>query len=124
MLTCLEVHNHPKDLYFRVGRSASNPEKWAMELTRGPGHGFKLLISSEPAFTSQENVVNSIRELLLSIQKIAVEELSKPESLFTKICGNISDVKDPNDVLNPALIDRICADLSRQEYAQTWTYGL
>lgn len=60
-LTVLEIYTNPANLEFQIAESEG---KYAVMVTRGPGHKFKLLLTTEAVFEKREVAIDSIRAVL------------------------------------------------------------
>lgn len=129
LMTALEMYNHPGDLYFGIVRGIVDHNKWGILITRGPGHHFKLLVTSEPVFESALDAANDLKDLLDQIQSIAEGSLKNPSDSSSGLIVAICSGRQPRTELNclsKTLIDRIMQDVVREpDYcAMTYKYGL
>ena len=102
--TALEIFSNPNDLSFTVGRN-NEYEKFTILIMRGPGHNFKLLLTSEPQFESIEDAVGVIKEVLNSVCESS-----------RKFTGNHNEV----NTLNEEMIERILTSLKKTKHANTY----
>lgn len=100
----LEIYSNPADLQIFVGEDAETKE-WGFAITRGPGHNFKPILSSQPFAKTLAEVVDGVRTLLQNVC-IMVEKETFPG--------------DPSTCLTPELINRIGEDLLRNKVANTF----
>jgi hypothetical protein len=98
-LTALEICTNPTDLEFQVAESKG---KHAIMITRGPGHRFKLLLTTEAVFESRTVAVSTIRSVL----DVALKE---GKSAFGEALG----------MLDQETIDHIIQDLQEQGSCST-----
>ena len=115
LMTALEINNHPSDLYVQIGKPQGS-EQYAIQVSRGPGHSYKMLISSQPFADTVEQAVEQVKALLKGIHSAAEDQMNDAESPTTKI---LSGVTDRSKTLTPDLIDRIIAELREHQYADT-----
>lgn len=59
MMTALEIVTNPKDLQILLTQDKVNG-KYAIVIYRGPGHNFKLLISSIPYFEKIDSALDEV----------------------------------------------------------------
>lgn len=98
-LTVLEIYTNPADLEFKIAESEG---KYGVMVTRGPGHKFKLLLTTEAVFEKHAVAVDSIRAVL----DAALRE------------GKENFHKDPG-VLNQQAVDRILRELKEKSSCST-----
>ncbi len=101
MLTLAEIYSNPSDLDFSIIQENG---KFAAFIRRGPGHRFKLLMSSEPSFATVDAAVAVIKETLDLVLKKGKEIFSAREQ-----------------DLNQALVDKILEDLKKMQGATTYS---
>jgi hypothetical protein len=98
-MTVLEIYSNPADLEFQI---AETEGKHAIMVTRGPGHRFKLLLTTEAVFESRTVAVSAIRSVL----DVALKE---GKSAFGETLG----------MLDQETIDHIIQDLQEQGSCST-----
>jgi hypothetical protein len=118
-MEALEIFTHPDDLEFTIEKEKDG-SKYCVLITRGPGHNFKLLISSTFYFEAPEKAVESIKGILESIQQFAIEEFADESSLTSMICNPEKIKVDENSMLSSGLITRIIDELRQHQVASTY----
>jgi hypothetical protein len=98
-MTALEIYSNPADIEFLIAQSEG---KHAIMVTRGPGHRFKPLLSTEAVFESRATAVTIIRSVL----DVALKE---GKSAFD----------DALEMLDQETIDHIIQDLQEQGSCST-----
>ena len=120
MITGLEIYTQPDDLQFVVGESEREKGKYGILISRGPGHRFKILISTPCAFDSREAAVGAVLDLLAAVCEAAKKELGNPSSFIAAIVNpNGRPVEDAN-VLTQERIEKIVEDLRAGRVANTY----
>lgn len=98
-LTVLEIYTNPTDLEFTIAESGG---KHGVMVTRGPGHKFKLLLTTEAVFDKHEVAVDSIRAVLDAALREGKENFGE----------------EPG-VLNQETVDHILLDLTQKKFCST-----
>jgi len=98
-LTVLEIYTNPADLEFQIAESGG---KYAVMVTRGPGHRFKLLLTTEAVFEKREIAIDSIRAVLDAA-------LSEGKQAFSEQTG----------ALNQENVNRILHELAEKSSCST-----
>lgn len=80
-LTVLEIYTNPADLEFTIGSSEG---KWGVLISRGPGHKFKPLLSTEAVFTERDTAVQAIRSVLNSALEEGMRNFPGEQGMLTK----------------------------------------
>lgn len=116
--TGLEIFTQANDLQIIIGESEG---KHAVVLSRGPGHRFKLLLSSEPVFDTRDDAVESIIEVLKFTCEKAKETLTDPTNILASIVNpaNLS-VEQMQNVLTDEHLRRIEEELRANGVANTY----
>lgn len=118
--TALEIYTNPGDLEITVGQEEESG-KFAIGIYRGPGHNFKLMISSVPFAESLEDAIEVIRKEVLELSMHAIEkDLEDPESFISQYLNPDGAEIDQSKVLNPGLISRILDELRQHRIASTY----
>ena len=117
--TALEIFTNPSDLEISIGQEKSGG-KFAIFISRGPGHDFKILLSSQPFAESTEAAVKAVGEILESIRKAATDTLGDKENPLTQILNPDGQAIDQSKALNPDLIRRILEELRKHKRAGTY----
>ena len=123
-ITALEIFSNPGDLEFAVAQDKEVDGKWAIGICRGPGHNYKILITSEPFAETLDAALDSVKETLDSIYEAVTAELGDPTSLATGILNPDSREIHPSNTLNPELIARIMVELREKQQASTCTMNV
>jgi len=118
MLTAMEINNHPNDLYIQIGQEVQDG-KYAFALSRGPGHNFKLLISTIPFAETLDEAVEGVKNLLNGIHEVTTKELHNKESILANIINPGGHEIDVSYTLNPNLINMILDELLKNHVANT-----
>lgn len=100
MITLTEIYTNPRDLGFSVNQENG---KFAAFIRRGPGHRFKLLMSSEHRFATADMAIAAIEETLDLV-------LKKGKEIF----------RTGDQDLTQVLIDKIVEDLTKYRGASTY----
>ena len=119
MSTSLEVFTNPSDLEISIGQEKSGG-KYAIFISRGPGHDFKILLSSQPFAESMEAAVKAVGEILESIRQAATNTLGDKENPISQILNSGGQEIDQSKALNPDLIQRILEELRKHKRAGTY----
>ncbi len=119
MSTCLEMYTNPHDLSFTIGQ-VEQGGKFAIAITRGPGHRFKLLISSVPFAESREKAADAVKEVLDTVARAASEGLADRSSFASQIINPDGKKIDPSRILNSSLIGWIYEELKKGNPAGTY----
>jgi len=120
-LTALEIFTNPNDLRLSVVREEGKGEsgKYAILITRGPGHSFKLLLSSQPFAATVDEAARDIGEILEFIRQNATKDLERPDDGLAQFLNPGGQPVDQSRVLNEELIDRILIELRAHRFADT-----
>jgi hypothetical protein len=103
-LTGLEIFTNPNDLEIMIGQD-SHSGKFAMSVSRGPGHNFKPLLTSTPFAETFEGAVDAVKEVLAGIEQAISKEWTG----------------DRSAVLTADLIVLVVEELRRNKKASTYT---
>lgn len=120
MSTALEIFTNPKDLEIVVSRE-KNGDKYAFLITRGPGHNFKMILSSNPFTENFEEVLKAIRETLEKIQQKMTEEFEDSKSLVSRYLRSSDEPLDQSKILSNSLINQIMDNLRENQITSTYT---
>ncbi len=123
-ITALEILTNPNNLEIIIGQQKSSG-KYAIAIMRGPGHNFKMLLSSEPVIEDFEDVLKTVKETLEAIQQAMTKKLENPESIIGLIGKGMilnadNQTIDHSKVLNSDLINRIVDELREHKIASTY----
>ena len=90
LLTAMELFTHPEDLFLMVFQPKGQ-DKWGVQIARGQGHDYKLLLSNgldEPAhWNTRQEAVDAICETLVTVIQVASEELQNASSLVAAVAN-------------------------------------
>lgn len=118
-VTALEINNHPDDLQVSIYNvEEKGISKYGIIVCRGPGHNYKLLVTSIPFASTIAQAVDEVKNLLTGIHLWATETLSDSDSPIAQIV-NPSGQVDVSQTLNPDLISRIIDELCKHQVADT-----
>ena len=115
--TALEIFTQPDDLEFSIG---CKDDKWAIMVTRGPGHNFKLLITTEPVFESKDAAIKVVEELLDGICQGYESELTDPSSLAAQFVNPEDRSLENANVLTAERREWIIQELKANDTAGTY----
>jgi len=121
VMTVLEIFNHPDDLAVEIPKE-KNGSKFAILISRGPGHNYKMLLSSKPVFETFDSAIDSVEKILKEIMEYGKKEVVNKESLIYAIVnpdGLELDQIDESGILNAGLITRIMDELRKKQCADT-----
>lgn len=121
LLTAMEVANQYHDLYISVGKSDSTG-KFAFLISRGPGHNFKPLLSTNAAFENAGEAIVAVGNILNFVCQIIKKEIvEKTDGGWT------ADITNPGnrpieelDILNDQKVEQILVALRAKGVANTW----
>lgn len=65
-VTAFEIYSHPRDLCVVLGQHGGKG-LWGFTISRGPGHGYKLLIEAKPYADDKEKVIKHVKKVLESL---------------------------------------------------------
>mgnify|MGYP001559215374 FL=1 len=117
--TALEIFTNPSDLEISIGQGKGGG-KFSIFISRGPGHDFKILISSQPFAESMEAAVVATGEILESIRKVATNTFGDKDNPISQILNPDGQEVEQSKVLNSELIQRILEKLRRHQRAGTY----
>lgn len=119
LASALEIFSQPDDLHFQAAQIG---EKWAFAISRGPGHNYKLLLSTEPVFDTIEATVRMVGKVLGNICTAVTSELNDPSSFAAQMLNGEGIPLDDAHALSGAYRERIIRDLLENHVADTSTY--
>lgn len=67
LLTAIEMVHNRTDLMFIAGEHKKEKGRFAFAITRGPGHRYKPLLSSNFDFDSRDSAVDTVEEILTAV---------------------------------------------------------
>lgn len=118
-VTGIEIYTQPDDLQISIPREGEDGN-YAILITRGPGHRFKLLASTEFVFDTLEVALENVREALLAICQKGMEELTNQSSLIGRIVNPNNLPVERMKVLTAARVEQIVEALRRSGVASTY----
>ncbi|MCK5027097.1 MAG: hypothetical protein KAS07_01635 [Candidatus Pacebacteria bacterium] len=118
-ITALEIFTNPGDLQIIIGQKEKGA-KFAVAITRGPGHNFKLMLTLKPFAKTQEEAIKAIEEILQTVRKDVTREFKDLKSLSTQYLNPDNQKIDQSKVLNQDLIERILEELRVHRIANTF----
>lgn len=116
--TAIEIFTNPGDLEIVI-EQIDGKGPFAIGICRGPGHRYRLLLTSKPFWETKEDAVLFVGETLQSAASISRAELEDPESSIFRIFNPDGGKIDESLILNQDLIDRILEELRRNNRAST-----
>ena len=119
LMDALEIFTHPRDLELSIVKEKGT-NKYGICITRGPGHDFKLLITSSFSFEGSKEAIDATKGLLEVIEQTGIKEFSNPSSLISRICNPGKIALDENSILGPEQITRIIEELQKKLVASTY----
>ena len=120
MLTALEIFTNPHDLEISIGQEKKGIGKYALLICRGPGHNFKLMISSTPFAEKVEDAVLVIKEILEVTVEAVTKEFKERTSVLSQYLNPDGKTIDQSKVLNADWINRILEELRTKQVASTY----
>lgn len=119
LLTALEIVTNPMDLKIVVNKDEGTG-KYEIEIMRGPGHNFKLLISSDPFANNPEDASKEVKRILEALLQHVIKQLENPTSLVSCSLKPNGQAIDEKKILNSDLINRIVDELRHHRIASTY----
>lgn len=116
--TAIEIFTNPGDLEIVI-KQIDGKGLFAISICRGPGHRYKLLLTSEPFWETKEAAVLFVGEILQAAATISRAELEDPDSSIFRILNPEGGKIDESLILNQDLIDRILNELRINSHAST-----
>ncbi len=77
-LSAYEIAGNPDDIVCGAFKD-KDTGKYGGTISRGPGHNYKLIISTNPGYDTQEEAVAGMRDLVEGINEAVEKELAKPQ---------------------------------------------
>lgn len=119
VLTALEIYTNPDDLEIVIVKDAQS-EKFALGVSRGPGHNFKPLLSSKPFAKDIDSAIDAVRRTLEAIQEFATTALGEETDVATRYLILHKEEDKQQQTLDAARINRILEQLRAHEKASTY----
>ena len=116
--TALEIFTNPRDLEIRIEQKSGG--KYAVAISRGPSHNFKIMLSSQPFTEKLEGAVEVVKEILESIRSTITKELVDTKSVLSQHLNPDGKAISQSKVLNLDLINRIVSELRQHQIASTY----
>ena len=112
LLTALEIFSHPNDLCINVFLDDKS-RKWGVIIYRGPGHNYKLMLSSSPFLNTKSDAVNSVKKILLATCKASKDAIKDKDSFVSKL------LKSTDPQLDKKIINKITQHLKNHDSVET-----
>lgn len=119
LITAMEIFTNPYDLEVTVGRTDKD-SKFSIFMSRGPGHRFKILITSEPFAKKLEDAIKGIEEILGMVVQVMEKEFENRESIPSQYLNPDNQRIDRSKILTPELIEQITESLHKNKFARTY----
>lgn len=119
MLVAMEVFTQPNDLMITI-TDPDDEEKIAFVISRGPGHRFKMLLSTVPIFESREAAIKAVESILHGICESSREAFMDPKSTWGDMFNPGQKPIDESAVLNEERLAKIMEDLQAGNSAITF----
>ena len=119
LLTALEIFTNPYDLHIQIGEDKESG-KYAICISRGPGHKFKPILTSTPFAETFEDEVKTVGETLEAIRQAAEREFMNTDSFVCRMFNSEGKDIDLSKVLNVGLIAKITGELQNDRVAKTY----
>jgi len=120
LITALEIFSNPNDLEISIRRERKGNGRYSIEFSRGPGHNFKLMLSSKPFTEKPEEAVEIVRETLETIQQVVAKKFADKESFLSGYFNPDGKLIDQLQVLSSDLIIQIVEELKQHQVASTY----
>lgn len=117
-LTALEIFSNPRDLEITIGQEDGRG-KFTFAIFRGPGHNFKLMLSSQPFAETQDEIVSEIGRILQFVCEFCTKELMDKGGFIHELLNPEGQEFDQSQILNQGQIDRILEELRQHKKAST-----
>jgi len=118
LVTALEIFSNPNDLEISIKQEGGGT--FSIEISRGPGHNFKLLLTTTPFPATKEDAVAVVVEILQGIHKISTEELRSRTGIVSQILNPEGLEISRSSTLNLDRITLIANELRRNGRASTY----
>lgn len=120
LLIALEVANQYRDLCISVFKDDSS-DKHGFLISRGPGHNFKPLLSTNACFENKQSVIEATGNLLEAIVRITKNEIGEnSQDIPAAIINPGNQPLEKLDILNQERIEQIIKALKVENVANTW----
>lgn len=118
-ITALEIFSQPDDLEFVIFEKGG---LFGFLITRGPGHNFKLIISTSPYAADLAQAIRGVDTTLEHVCSYATAEVGNSGSLVAAFMNPDNRPVDDANGLSALYRERIIADLTSKRTASTYTY--
>lgn len=118
MLTALEIFTNPGDLEIIISQEKGEG-KFMIGILRGPGHNYKMMLTSQPFAETQEEAIKVIEGILQTVSGVITKELKDRESLASQYLNPDGQEIDQSKVLNQDRIDQVLEELRQHQKAST-----
>ena len=119
MMTAAEIFTNPHDLEIVIGQERGGG-RYAVRISRGPGHKFKPLLSSTPFAETLDVAIEAVKQILETTNENLTKEFENSESLLSLYTNPNGVEVDQSKVLNSDLILRILGELRQHRVASTY----
>jgi hypothetical protein len=114
--TMMEIFTNPSDIVVLIHQSE---DRFGVIFSRGKGHKYKQLLSSQPDFNSVEAAVDSVKGVFAMILEECEREIMDPLGFYGSLLNpNVLPTADL-PVLSQAMVDSILVDLRQTQYVDT-----
>lgn len=121
LTTALEIYSNPSDLFLSFSKPTLE-NKFGVVITRGPGHDFKPLISSNFYLTSDDQGILDMQRLLEACRNGSITALTTKTNPIGQILNPDNLPADKLCGMSEEQIQRILSEL--REHRQASTYVL
>ncbi|MEK7500401.1 MAG: hypothetical protein AAB649_07425 [Patescibacteria group bacterium] len=120
VIAALEIFMNPHDLEFVI---SENGGKFALRITRGPAHSFKVLFLTDLVFPNKTNAVAEVATTLNEILGACTQQLKNPaSSLAQRLLDPGGELLDGVTVLTDEMHIRIANELDKQNFSSTYAW--
>lgn len=117
MGSLIEIFTQSDDLEISI---IANGSKHAIFVRRGPGHKFKLMVSSPAVFETREVAIKEVEGLLKAACEVAKAELVDPTSPIAQIVNPQNLAASELRGLTEERISQVLQELGRGRVARTY----
>ena len=79
-LVAYEIVGNPEDIVITFGGPDKKTRKFAGWITRGEGHNFKPLLSTEPIYDTPEQAKQAMEKMVQKFKEFVEEDLKDPKN--------------------------------------------
>ena len=120
LISAAEIFSQRTDLCFCVG---SRNKKFGFSISRGPGHDYKTIASTDFVFKSRKKAIDELRKTLKIVIEAIEAEFNKKGSFLAAVLNpEGKPFEEAKNALTQADIERICRELlrSREVHTSSW----